>query len=958
MKTLTYFIAILFILDPGFSDVRRNKGKILKTELINRRIVEPPPSPESAVRNHGTAMTYPNHIRENSAHFTLIDSSMNGYGMYSPNTHPLYVTSGGEWLFAYRQWVSNDFSHGMVGCAYSENGEDWTVFDSINESLFGTGGRYPSVLGSPEFPYVFWNEYSGMEDGGTPHYSFDEYGWGGGSFITRIPFLPEFPPNSNLWVGSPGISFEGSLTVINTVFDDWTRNNFYIYTGYADEYGYLEFNPEVELITDTEFPPFSNPGFPVLTMNDDGIGMVGFVESYHMEQSDDSYRTFLFKMTSDHGTNWHGPESGDNEFYAIPDYVFEWIIQNDSGSYTNECDGTVSELTDYWLYPNYDLKLDSEGNPHILIPLLRCDESFCYFESGDGSDIGTGWYHFTIDKDYIENPGLINTPTGWNYSYVVNGGITWNFDDPEGGSFLWTTHAQLAFSRGNPDVVWVVADLATVGPLENYDPVDPYDCYPPYETYPEWSEDIYVFKSLDNGATWWNPLNATPTPNLTEDCETMSGWCSPEEQFPHAFQWGTDDEVYFVFQMPDWEWNEIGDPLGADHMNRLYAGWVNFDEDNNPPYMGAHSLTVTHNEGWNMVGLPMDIEHDHYTEIYPGAIENTLFAFEDGYVQVDTMELGKGYWLRFSDETETVLTGILLTYGLLHLSYGWNIVSIFSDTVYVEDIIDNDGIIVPNTWYGYGAGFVSTNVLIPGHAYWVRASADGWVTIPDQDSRSQEKTPALAIEVEQANILTFGNQSLYFGNEIEVENLLSFSLPPKPLVGGKDIRFSGDTKLCTSNECLIEIMNDGSPLTFECEIKEGESWVLVPVIASETKWSAAIQLNDQNQITLDSEVEQFILRKSTSPQTPTEFVLLPAHPNPFNPVTTIQFSIPDVETQHAVSIQIFDINGKFVRTLVNEKLSPGNHSVRWDGSRVSSGIYFVKLTEGEKHFVRKLMLLK
>ena len=60
--------------------------------------------------------------------------------------------------------------------------------------------------------------------------------------------------------------------------------------------------------------------------------------------------------------------------------------------------------------------------------------------------------------------------------------------------------------------------------------------------------------------------------------------------------------------------------------------------------------------------------------------------------------------------------------------------------------------------------------------------------------------------------------TLYFGIEIPESNLLSYSLPPKPPEPTTDFRFSGDTKLCTSDECVIEVMNGGSPFTFNINI--------------------------------------------------------------------------------------------------------------------------------------------
>jgi flagellar hook assembly protein FlgD len=88
---------------------------------------------------------------------------------------------------------------------------------------------------------------------------------------------------------------------------------------------------------------------------------------------------------------------------------------------------------------------------------------------------------------------------------------------------------------------------------------------------------------------------------------------------------------------------------------------------------------------------------------------------------------------------------------------------------------------------------------------------------------------------------------------------------------------------------------------------------------------------------------------------PNTFSLLSAYPNPFNPRTSIQFR---VEMQRIVSLQIFDINGRLVKTLVNGKFSPGTHEIQWHAENQASGIYFVQLSQGKILEHQKIILLK
>ena len=88
---------------------------------------------------------------------------------------------------------------------------------------------------------------------------------------------------------------------------------------------------------------------------------------------------------------------------------------------------------------------------------------------------------------------------------------------------------------------------------------------------------------------------------------------------------------------------------------------------------------------------------------------------------------------------------------------------------------------------------------------------------------------------------------------------------------------------------------------------------------------------------------------------PQTFVLYPSFPNPFNPITTIKFS---VETFHAMSLRIFDITGRVVATLINGEIPVGNHEITWNASRQPSGVYIVQLSNGKSVQTQKLILLK
>jgi len=173
----------------------------------------------------------------------------------------------------------------------------------------------------------------------------------------------------------------------------------------------------------------------------------------------------------------------------------------------------------------------------------------------------------------------------------VTGELTWGWASMTGDSYIWDTHGSLAFSIEDPDVIYVVTNVATEGDFmgDEANLEDP--CYfTTWEDYPYWSEDLYVVKSEDGGQTWWNPLNISNTQDETGGvCPNGYPKCDPAETYPHAAQWATDNEVYVQYQMPNWEFNEIGDLSGADFMNRVYIGYATVDDDDIEEYGSGSS---------------------------------------------------------------------------------------------------------------------------------------------------------------------------------------------------------------------------------------------------------------------------------------------------------------------------------------------------------------------------------
>jgi len=119
------------------------------------------------------------------------------------------------------------------------------------------------------------------------------------------------------------------------------------------------------------------------------------------------------------------------------------------------------------------------------------------------------------------------------------------------------------------------------------------------------------------------------------------------------------------------------------------------------------------------------------------------------------------------------------------------------------------------------------------------------------------------------------------------------------------------------------------------------------------------------QVDLNGNVTGVRSAKDELSQTPVEFVLHQNYPNPFNPSTTIEFEIahsPKPSSNH-VLLEIFDLLGNEIATLVDGSLAPGYYKVEFDANRpsgrnLSSGIYFYRLIVGSAAITKKMILLK
>lgn len=155
---------------------------------------------------------------------------------------------------------------------------------------------------------------------------------------------------------------------------------------------------------------------------------------------------------------------------------------------------------------------------------------------------------------------------------------------------------------------------------------------------------------------------------------------------------------------------------------------------------------------------------------------------------------------------------------------------------------------------------------------------------------------------------------------------------------------------------------------FDIERKSDDAWMKVGFVSGQGNTTSPVQyeFTDRNletgsykyrlkQIDFNGDFEYYELNNEVVIGVPSRFAVHQNHPNPFNPVTTIKYELP---YDASVSISVYDITGHEIVTLVNERERAGYHSIEFNASNISSGVYFYRVSAGQYEAVKRMMLIK
>ncbi|GEM_PF-241574 len=428
-----------------------------------------------------------------------------------------------------------------------------------------------------------------------------------------------------------------------------------------------------------------------------------------------------------------------------------------------------------------------------------------------------------------------------------------------------------------------------------------------------------------------------------------------------------------------------------------FAGWI----QTLPPGNGAYNVHVRSGldttgldfgsyytpdsvysvlDGWNLLSLPVFVSDPRKSTLYPVAASRA-FKYAGSYVQIDSFDIGVGYWLKFPYAQNILIAGTGNLSDTADVKAGWNIIGGLSLPTAVSSIQQiPTGIVISQLYYYDGAYHVADS-LRAHHGYWVKANANGKLAIhwPMSVERGAEsRGNGMWKPPEKDNLAGFitlriedsrgRQQTLYVGDAGSTGiDLKDYELPPLPPDGAFDARFvsgrlleflpgeSGQTK-----ELPVLLQGGSGKLTVTWTMSghAGSTYSFVEKAGKKIISEHRLVENTSFSLLPDGERRYAIVVE----QLPRGYQLYQNYPNPFNPTTTIGFDLPEPA---AVTLKIYNLLGQEVASpLTTQLVEAGHHSIEFDGRNLASGIYFYRIgatgigAGRSFHDVRRMLILK
>lgn len=482
---------------------------------------------------------------------------------------------------------------------------------------------------------------------------------------------------------------------------------------------------------------------------------------------------------------------------------------------------------------------------------------------------------------------------------------------------------------------------------------------------------------LEGPAIWNNEINRNLTWSVTEKNSYTS---ELSVSYDGGSSWNslTSGSAAFDYDVPD-------STLTYDVHFRISATDAALNER---VFTSAFPITivdpvqqVSFDTGWHMAGspfAPVDNENSALAESF--RFNWTGFKYE----ATEFYSTGGGHWLGTYNMVSDILTGTISESTVsVTEDAGWRIITppLFTrtmvDSIHVTNTATSDKVLfsqaVDSGWvtmpYMYNEGiYTVTTEMMPFNAYWIgvlSSSAEFEFPVHTYASAVSKENGSNVIEM----IVHDGNseQNLKIGSAISrttplppaapntsssgllgeetVLGKLYIELPAAPDaeqitsfgVNGPDrlITIKWESQTVNDNLRYMLVTSDGT----ELDLTKAGSYVWNTAGAAPEVITSPISTSND---VLPSEL-------------PTKVTLRQNYPNPFNPATSIQFSLPESQE---VTLQVFNMLGQQVQTLVQGSMPAGNHTVSFNAENLASGVYLYRIQTAQTVITRQMVVIK
>lgn len=415
------------------------------------------------------------------------------------------------------------------------------------------------------------------------------------------------------------------------------------------------------------------------------------------------------------------------------------------------------------------------------------------------------------------------------------------------GNLRRTTNGGISWISTNLNSNYTVNDIEFVDQNLGYALVSDWNIFPP---------DMYFYKTSDGGFTWyvqysWIQQGWKSELSIIKQVGTIfvggyidnNGNGGALKSHDGGLTWNIELQTQYPIE-------SIQTPSSQNAW--LTARYV-YRNDYVPPVQVTRSITL--NQGWNLISMPVDAEVKQATMVFPN-MEGNMYGYNGSYYAANIMDLGHGYWLKNSvTETINVTGGEIDIQPITFSTAGWHLIGSISTDLSRASLHTEPPNAIVGAVYGYQSGYSAVDTLCPGEGYWVKFSQP----------------------------CTLFLDRFFTGELVPIDpELIQQQLAELPLAPGM----------------VTEVQPEPIPIEFALE---------------------------QN------------------------------FPNPFNPVTTIGYRVPE---SGEVTLTVYNLIGQEIATLVSEYQVPGSYTATFNAATLPSGTYFYRLTVNRFSQTKKMVLLK